>query len=284
MYPQDIHQISELTATDGTGLALHRWAPQGDARGVLFYVHGIQSHAGWLFETGPELAARGVVGYALDRRGSGLSGGGRGDLASAEALLDDYRLGLDAARREHPGLPVTVLGQSFGGSVVAGLAATGGGLDVATVVYCTPALGQQRARFGSVGLAAVRQLSGQDRAPIALEDEDYTGEARYLEFMANDRLMLRQITDRTRATMVALEDSYAELPVPVSPGADVHFVRAERDPIIDLDVSEKTLRALHADFTTTSFAARHHYIEFSPARRDYWDWLAGIAGPAGARS
>ncbi|WP_330297611.1 alpha/beta hydrolase [Streptomyces sp. NBC_00503] len=281
MYPKDIHQISELRAADGTALALHRWAPQDGApvHGVLFYVHGIQSHAGWLFETGPELAARGVATYALDRRGSGVSGGVRGDLPSAEAVLEDYRLGLAAARRERPELPLTLLGQSFGGSIVGALAAVSG-LDVATVVYCTPALGQQRARFGSVGLAAVRQLSGRERAPIALEDEDYTGEARYLEFMANDRLMLRQITDRTRAAMVALEDSYAELQVPLAPGPDIHFVRTGRDPIIDLDVSERTLRALHGEFTTTSFAARHHYVEFSPVRRDYWDWLAGIVVPA----
>ncbi|WP_406481998.1 alpha/beta hydrolase [Streptomyces platensis] len=281
MFSKDVHQISELQAADGTALALHRWAPEDGTptHGLLFYVHGIQSHARWLFETGPELAARGVIAYALDRRGSGVSGGVRGDLPSVEAVLEDYRLGLDTARREHPELPVTLLGQSFGGSIVGALAAVGG-LNVSTVVYCTPALGQQRARFGSVGLAAVRQLSGQERTPIALEDEDYTGEARYLEFMANDRLMLRQITDRTRATMVGLEDSYTELRVPVAPGPDIHFVRAERDPIIDLETSEKTLRELHGDFTTTSFAARHHYIEFSPVRRDYWDWLAGIAVPA----
>ncbi|MER0242512.1 hypothetical protein AAHZ94_10850 [Streptomyces sp. HSW2009] len=45
-------------------------------------------------------------------------------------------------------------------------------------------------------------------------------------------------------------------------------------------MSETTLRALHGDFTTTAFAARHHYVEFSPARRDYWDWLAGVVVPA----
>lgn len=281
MYAKDIHLISELTAADGTTLALHRWAPDDGSpvHGVLFYVHGIQSHANWLFETGPELAARGVVSYALDRRGSGVSGGVRGDLPSADVVLADYRQGLATARSAHPRLPLTLLGQSFGGSVVGALAA-GGGLDVATLVYCTPALGQQRARLGPVELAAVRRLSGRERAPIALEDEDYTGEPRYLEFMANDRLMLRQITDRTRATMVALEDAYAEAQTPLAPGPDVHFVRVEHDPIIDLDVSETTLRALHGDFTTTAFAARHHYVEFSPARRDYWDWLAGVVVPA----
>jgi alpha-beta hydrolase superfamily lysophospholipase len=73
----EAYSMSELPGVDGTPLALHCWTPQPTSavRGLLYYVHGIQSHAGWLFETGPELARRSVVTYALDRRGSGRSGG-----------------------------------------------------------------------------------------------------------------------------------------------------------------------------------------------------------------
>jgi alpha-beta hydrolase superfamily lysophospholipase len=269
------HTVSEVAGRDGVSLALHRWEPPENVpwRAVLYYVHGIQSHAGWLFETGPALAERGVVTYALDRRGSGCSGGARGDLPSVQLLIEDYLGGLSAARSASPESPLTVLGQSFGGSVVAALVASGE-LVTDRLVYCTPALGQQRARHGTDGLSRILGLTGTDYAPIGLDDEDYTNQARYLEFMANDHLMLRQITERSRATMAALEQTYLQY-APVPP-ASVHFVRTRHDPIVDLDESARVLRDLHGGFQTIEFAVVHHYVEFSSARRDYWNWLADV--------
>jgi pimeloyl-ACP methyl ester carboxylesterase len=274
------YSVSEKSGVDGTPLALHCWTPsmRSTIRGLLYYVHGLQSHAGWLFETGPELAQRGVVTYALDRRGSGRSGGVRGDLPSAQVITEDYLGGLRAVQHDLHDLPVTVLGQSFGGSIVASLAA--GSLAADRLVYCTPALGQQRARHGIDRVPEILGLTGLERSPIALDDEDYTNQDRYLEFMANDHLMLRQITERSRATMVELEESYMDRQATLE--ASVHFVRTDTDPIIALDESERVLRDLHGKISTITFPIRHHYVEFSAARRDYWDWLAEVVAPSTA--
>jgi alpha-beta hydrolase superfamily lysophospholipase len=271
-------EVVQVAGADGTPLALHSWSPPEPvaSRGLLFYIHGIQSHAGWLFETGPDLARRGVVTAALERRGSGRSGGMRGDLPSARTILDDYRAGLEAVRTSWPALPVTVLGQSFGGSILAALVADGLAAD--RVVYCAPALGQQRARHSAARLAEVRALTGLEHSPIGLADEDYTDLARYLEFMANDPLMLRQLTARSRATMVELEQSYLGRRAGTS--APVHLARPEQDPIIALDEAEMVLRTLHGSVETATFATRHHYLEFTSTRRDYWDWLADLVLPA----
>jgi pimeloyl-ACP methyl ester carboxylesterase len=279
MLTVETYSVSETSGVDDTPLALHCWAPpdRSAIRGLLYYVHGIQSHAGWLFETGPELAHRGVVTYVLDRRGSGRSGGTRGDLVSAQVVTEDYLGGLRTARASFPGLPVTVLGQSFGGSIVAALAAAGS-LSADRLVYCTPALGQQRARHSAERLTEILESTGTQYSPIALDDEDYTSQARYLEFMANDHLMLRQITGRSRATMVELEKSY--LGRQAASEAAVYFVRTDVDPIIALDESERVLRDLHPKIDTVTFPIRQHYVEFSAARRDYWDWLAETAAPA----
>ncbi len=268
------YSVQELTGMDGTALALHSWRPSAKAQGCLFYVHGIQSHAGWLFESGPELAGRGVSTFVLDRRGSGHSGGYRADLPSADRILDDYLIGLAAARADAGNVPCTVLGQSFGGSIVGALAARPGGLDADRLIYCTPALGQQEARHGVERLAELRARTGLEAASIGLADEDYTDHDRYLQFMANDYLMLRQITARGRATMIAVEESYmgrgAETSVPV------HLVRNASDPIIALDVAERVLERLHGSYDTVTFPVHRHYIEFSAARREYWKWLAGV--------
>jgi alpha-beta hydrolase superfamily lysophospholipase len=268
----EIYSVWEIPSADGTPLALHCWAPSepSNAIGVLYYVHGIQSHAGWLFETGPALARGGVITYVLDRRGSGRSGGLRGDLPSAQIVTDDYLYGLRAVRHDWPDLPATVLGQSFGASIVAALAASGS-LAVDRLIYCTPALGQQRARHGAEGMVKILKLTGLERSPIALDDADYTDQERYLEFMANDHLMLRQLTDRGRATMVQLEQSYLEREATST--ASVHFVRTTHDPIIAIDEAERMLRRLHQKISVVTFPIKQHYIEFSPVRRDYWDWL-----------
>src|SRR5512143_3572836 len=93
------HSVAETSGADGTPLALQSWAPsiRSTTRGLLYSVHGIQSHAGWLLEPGAELARRGVVSCALDRRGSGRSCGVRGDLPSAQVITEDYLGGLRAA-------------------------------------------------------------------------------------------------------------------------------------------------------------------------------------------
>jgi alpha-beta hydrolase superfamily lysophospholipase len=268
------YTISECTAPDGTTLALHRWTPP-DPSALLFYVHGIQSHAGWLMETGPELARHGVASYALDRRGSGRSAGIRGDMPSAEAVTSEYANALRTARAELPEVPVTVLGQSFGASIVAALAAAGS-FDPDRIIYCAPALGQQALRHHAAGRLARLAEAGLERSPIGLDDKDYTDQARYLEFMANDPLMLRQITARSRATMVEIEDSYQGHRAATV--AEVYFARPEFDPIIALDEAELVARALHGEqVLARTFACALHYLEFSPVRREYWSWLADVA-------
>ncbi|MEU8976307.1 alpha/beta hydrolase [Streptomyces monashensis] len=268
-----------LTASDGTELALHHWAPARPPAAAVFYVHGIQSHAGWLFETGPELAARGLAVYALERRGSGTSGGPRGHLLSAAQVLDDYANAVAVARARTPDVPLTLVGQSFGGSVLAALATQRRTAD-ARLVFCAPALGQQRARHGSgEALAALRSAGGLGTAPLALADADYTDVTAYLDFMANDILMIRQVTSSTRSVMVQLEDAYMRGGTwDAAPAAHpVHFVRPQQDAIIDLDTSWQVLSGLTRRAIAVDFTDSGHYVEFSAARHRYWDWLAATA-------
>ncbi|MFH8347563.1 alpha/beta hydrolase [Streptomyces sp. NPDC018045] len=282
-HPAAVHRVETVTAADGTPLALHQWIPEAP-KAAVFYVHGLQSHAGWLFETGPELARRQIAVYAPDRRGSGASGGPRGHLPSAGAVLDDYAAHFRTVRTRHPGgFPVTAVGQSFGGSLLAALLTTGR-IRPDGVVFCAPALGQQRARHGHDGVQRLRALHGHHRSPIALKDEDYTGEQRYLAFMANDHGMLRQVTDGCRAVMAELELLYTEgAPEEYgTPPAPAHFVRPARDAIIDLDTARSVLARVCPHAVDTHFDTDRHYLEFSPVRDLFWNWLAAVATDTGA--
>lgn len=231
------------------------------------------------FETGPELAARGLEVFALDRRGSGTSGGRRGHLPSAAQILDDYANAVTVVRTRTSDEPLTLVGQSFGGSILAALVTEGQAAD-ARLVFCAPALGQQRARHGSgEALAALRSEGGLSTTPLTLADADYTDVTAYLDFMANDILMLRQVTASTRSVMVQLEDVYMrggtwDAALSVHP---VHFVRPQHDAIIDLDAAWHVLTGLTRRAIAVDFTGSGHYVEFSAARRRYWDWLAATA-------
>ncbi|MHA7959694.1 alpha/beta hydrolase [Streptomyces sp. L500] len=265
-----MHTISTLTASDGTPLALHRWTAPGTTA-ALFYVHGIQSHAGWLYETGPELAARGVDVHVLDRRGSGRSGGERGHLPSSGQVLDDYARALRAVADDTHGRGLVALGQSLGGSVLTALWCEHA-LPVRKLILCAPALGQQRSRQAPAALEERRTRTGTAPQEVGLSDGDYTDLPGYRAFLAGDPLMLRQITAATQGTLVRLEDRYVDgsprtaLPIDVAMPA--------HDPIIDLDAARAVLARLAPTAGERVFATDRHYLEFTGVRTAYWDWLA----------
>lgn len=275
-YPVDPgHVVSTFVGRD-VPLALHSWGPPDHVRPTVFYVHGLQSHAGWLSETGTELARRGVGLLSADRRGSGRSKGPRGDVPDVDTLLDDYAQVLAHWAQEVRGR-LTVLGQSFGASVLAALVARGQVPAAARVVLCAPALGQQRARNGPDALQQARSNRDTLPTPVRLKDEDYTGEPGYLRMMANDLDMVRAVTGRFRAAMVGVEDAYIEAGAPPWADREVFVAVPEDDTIIDTVAALDLVRVIAPQARVHRFASHHHYLEFSPARQAYWDWLANVA-------
>jgi hypothetical protein len=95
--------------------------------------------------------------------------------------------------------------------------------------------------------------------------------------MAADALMLREVTDSTRSTLVHLEDAYAETTATLA--VPTFLAAPKRDPIIDLAVARRWLGRLVGPCRETIFETAHHYIEFSRQREIYWDWLAACAIP-----
>jgi hypothetical protein len=85
-----------LRAIDGTALHYRSWLPGGQqVMSTLLFSHGIASHGAWFSETATFLAEHGIAVYALDRRGSGLSGGRRGHVDSYEQALGDLNRMID---------------------------------------------------------------------------------------------------------------------------------------------------------------------------------------------
>lgn len=108
-----------LTAPDGTELAATRWSGDADATMIVQIAHGMGEHSGRYARLAEALIGAGAVVYANDHRGHGRTAGSperHGDLGPGgwAGLVSDLGLLGAHATREHPDLPLAVIGHSMG--------------------------------------------------------------------------------------------------------------------------------------------------------------------------
>ncbi len=116
-----------LQTADGIALHLRLWPlalSSGPARGTVLVVHGLGEHIGRYQHVAAHLNGWGWKVVGFDQRGHGRSGGGKGQLAAPDSLLQDLSRVIDAVRAEHAG-PLVLLGHSMGGLVAARFVAEG---------------------------------------------------------------------------------------------------------------------------------------------------------------
>ncbi|MEO3427674.1 lysophospholipase [Pelagibius sp. CAU 1746] len=107
-----------FVTADGTALPLRSWQPEdGEPRGVVLALHGFNDYSHAFAESGPALAAKGLLVYAYDQRGFGEAPH-RGFWAGTDVLTGDLGEAAALLRHRHPGLPLYLLGESMGGAVI----------------------------------------------------------------------------------------------------------------------------------------------------------------------
>jgi acylglycerol lipase len=89
----------------------------------MVLVHGYAEHTGRYDEMAMYFARHDFAVHAYDQVGHGRTAGPRGHVDRFERLLDELVRFLDCVRLDHPGLPITLVGHSMGGLVVAATAA-----------------------------------------------------------------------------------------------------------------------------------------------------------------
>jgi len=98
------------------------WLPS-EPRRVVVIVHGYAEHTGRYDEMAMYFAARGFAVHAYDQIGHGRTRGARGHVDRFERLVDELARFIELVRLDHPGLPLTLVGHSMGGLIVAATAA-----------------------------------------------------------------------------------------------------------------------------------------------------------------
>lgn len=266
-------RLLRVRSEDGLWLRGRVWEA-AEPRATLAYVHGIQSNSTWSQQLGSTLSADGISVYCVDRRGSGISDGPAGDAPDAMMLIDDLVRWIDHARDEARMPRLTIVGQSFGGSLLAAAVATGH-FSSDRLVFCAPALGQQRARMDSAALGRARRRRENVYSALALKDTDYTSDDERLRFIRDDSSAIRHLTDRMRAVMVDLEDMYMCAPQwTAHPSVDLAV--PDHDRIIDLTVARDVIDEKSSVREFQRFAPSSHFIEFGPQRESYARWLSDL--------
>lgn len=117
---------------------IHSWKDVGNPKGVVQIFHGMAEHAARYGGFSEYLNKAGFIVFADDHRGHGKTAGTVEELGyigedGFNKIVEDERLISLKIRREYPGLPVIILGHSFG-SFIAQDYMTRYGKDIAGVI------------------------------------------------------------------------------------------------------------------------------------------------------
>ena len=106
-----------MTASDCTQLFAQSWLPADEPSRIVVISHGLAEHSGRYDGFARGLAGRGFAVHALDHRGHGRSPGRRANIERFDTVVEDLAALVADAARQHPGVPLTLLGHSMGGAI-----------------------------------------------------------------------------------------------------------------------------------------------------------------------
>ncbi|GAX90300.1 alpha/beta hydrolase [Effusibacillus lacus] len=107
-------------SVDGTEIHVYKWTPDTEVKGIVQIAHGMAEHAGRYSHFAEALTGEGYAVYANDHRGHGRTAGQQENLLyfadenGWELVLEDMHQLSQLIKREHPGLPLFLLGHSMG--------------------------------------------------------------------------------------------------------------------------------------------------------------------------
>jgi acylglycerol lipase len=122
MYPGPATEPPAMTETafrmtDGTDLPYRMWAPAEAPKAVILALHGFNDYSNAFDKPATALTRHGYLTYAYDQRSFG-DAPHRGIWPGTDAMVADLRTAAALVRRRHAGIPLILMGESMGGSVV----------------------------------------------------------------------------------------------------------------------------------------------------------------------
>jgi len=130
---------SAITLEDSTQLQVRVWPAKTPQR-IVIGVHGFNDYSKAFDPLARSLVAElQATVYAYDQRGFGANPA-PGVWPGADRLIEDLREVVSKLRDRHPGLPITVIGESMGGAVALRASTEPPGLSTSQLILKAPAL------------------------------------------------------------------------------------------------------------------------------------------------
>lgn len=233
-------------AADGAHLPLRIWRPKGEAKAIILALHGFNDYSNAFAGVGAAMAERGIATYAYDQRGFGtapLHGRWVGQRQLAADLVTASRL----LRRRYPGVPLYLLGESMGGSVIAVALAGPARPEADGVILAAPAVWgretmsvvQRLALWAAVRVAPGMTLTG--RGVVAVRPSDNIA---MLRALSADPLIVKETRIDAIYGLVDLMDAA----LAAAPKIDVPllYLYGERDQLVPKEPTRQMIDHLQA--------------------------------------
>jgi len=258
---------AEHLASDGYRWKYRKYPGAGETRGIVVFIHGIQSHSGWYEHSCTQLSLAGYDVYFLDRRGAGMNDAARGDAPSLRRLLDDIAEFLAALDRMRGAtrLPVFLAAISWGGKLAVALERRHPGLIDGMILLCPGFFAKVRPTLGQrIGILLSRLFHPRKKYPIPLNEPDlFTATPRWQQFLRDDPLRLHHATARLLVESVRL-DAYVRF-TPKYVHVPVLMLLASEDRIIHNDRTREFFERLATkNKEIIEYSGAHHTLEFEP--------------------
>jgi acylglycerol lipase len=146
-----------LLMEDGAMLPLRVWRPSGAPQAVVLALHGLNDYSKAFEAPAQHWTMQGIVTYAFDQRGFGETPH-RGVWPGESRMIEDLRIAAALVRQENQGLPLYLLGESMGGTVIMAATAAEPPVEADGYILVAPALWgretQGAVQSGTLWLAA----------------------------------------------------------------------------------------------------------------------------------
>ncbi|MBL6457033.1 lysophospholipase [Belnapia sp. T6] len=289
--PPAIARDAVLTP-DGARLPFHAWLPEGPPRAILLGLHGFGDYSFNAFDLpAPLLTAQGIAVYAYDQRGFGAAPH-RGYWPGSATLAEDVSTVARLLAVRHPGVPITLLGESMGAAVALVAATSEDPPPVAGLILMAPGI---RGR-AAMGAFARRTL---EIAAHAIPAVGFSGSAPGFSPTDNEEAMRRWGRDplTTKTFRVDLVYGLVELmdrALAAAPrlGLRTLILYGGEDRIVPEAPVRQVMRALDrgAPVTLAYYPKGHHLLlrdnDRAVVSEDIAAWLAvpGAPLPSGAEA
>ncbi|MGD2060594.1 MAG: lysophospholipase [Acidimicrobiia bacterium] len=242
---------SSFAGTEGR-VFYRRWDPEETSRRIVLLVHGYAEHGGRYGHVAAALTGRGAVVYADDHLGHGRSDGERALITDFQHVVGDIHALAGIARREHPDIPLVLVGHSMGGLLVGRFAQTWP-VEVAGVAFCGAVIGDwQWAR----DVLTRPELPNVPFDPDALSRDPAVGAEYAADPLVYHGQYKRGLLEAEVVALDRFEEDIDRLTMPVL------FLHGADDPFVPYQRSLQAVREMPSEDVTVHVyeGARHEVL------------------------